>query len=119
MTEGRGRRDEADYEESRWSEVRPEDDAGALLNGRPCIVRWEPKRYCYEPEEDPALAKRDSVAELEQARPLSRVRRDAIFYTLTIENLSRTRSPQRFARRPHAFLYENMTILCLITLHHV
>jgi hypothetical protein len=45
--------------------------------------------------------------------------RDAISYMLTIENLSRTRRPQRFARRPHAFLYANMTTLRLITLHHV
>jgi hypothetical protein len=96
--------DEAAYEESKWSEVRPEDDAGALRNGRPWIVRWEPDRYCDEPEEDPVLAKRDSVAELQEAMFRSKVRRDAIFFAMSIDNLSRTKKSAKIRKEAARFL---------------
>jgi hypothetical protein len=80
--------EEAAYEKSKWAEV--EDDSGELFhNGHKFIGRWEPDRYHGEPEEDPALAKREAAAE--ETRVRRKIQRDSIFFgALSIDNLSCT-----------------------------
>jgi hypothetical protein len=77
-----------DHEEDPWGkgEVSPEDDSGIIHNGRPSIFRWEPERYHDEPER--TVAKIDAAEEIRARR---KIQRDAIFFAVSIDNLSRTK----------------------------
>jgi hypothetical protein len=80
-------------------EVNPADYGGAFRNGRPSILRWEPDRYHDEP--DPAPAR---IAAAEEIRLRRKIQRDAIFFAVSIDNLSRTKKSATIRKEAARFL---------------
>ena len=93
--------DEAAYEDSKWDqEVLHE--AGEFRNGQPYLGRWEPDRYCDEPQKEATQAKRDAAAE--ETRLRRKIQRDAIFFAVFIDNLSRTKKSADIRKEAARFL---------------
>jgi hypothetical protein len=88
-----------DDEDLDQPEVNPEDDFGILRNGRPSIFRWEPKQYCDEP--DSTAAKIDAA---EETRLRRKIQRDAIFFAVSIDNLSRTKKSAEIRKEAARFV---------------
>jgi hypothetical protein len=93
--------DEADYEDSKWgSEVLHE--AGEFRDGQPYLGKWEPDRYHDEPKKEATQAQRDAAAEETRAR--RKIQRDAIFFAVSIDNLSRTKKSADIRKEAARFL---------------
>ena len=87
------------YDEDPWEEVNPEDDSGITRNGRPSIFRWEPDRYHDKP--DLTAAKIDVA---EETRIRRNIQRDAIFFAVSIDNLSRTKKSAKIRKEAARWL---------------
>jgi hypothetical protein len=93
--------EEAFYEESKWDEE-VLHEAGEFRNGQPYIGKWVPDRYHDEPEKEATQAKRDAAAE--EIRLRRKIQRDAIFFAVSIDNLSRTKKSAKIRNEAARFL---------------
>jgi hypothetical protein len=93
--------EEAFYDESKWDEE-VLHEAGEFRNGQPYLGRWEPDRYPDEPKKEATQAQRDAAAE--HIRLRRKIQRDAIFFAVSIDNLSRTKKSAKIRKEAARFL---------------
>jgi len=77
-------------------------EAGEFRNGQAYLGKWEPDRYPDEPEKEATQAQRDAAAE--EIRLRRKIQRDAAFFALSIDNLSRTKKSAEIRKEAARFL---------------